>query len=576
MQPSRTIKPRHHRMDDERLARLAGAGDAAAFEALYDRHHAPLLAFCRHMLGSREDGEDALQQALVRAHTALMGGRAPDRVRPWLYAIARNRCLTMIAARREAAVPADDLEPAFDGLAAEVERRADLRELVADLGRLPDDQRAALVLAELGDLGHGDIARVIGCPPAKVKALVFQARTALIAERDARRTPCDEIRAQLETARAGVLRRGALRKHLRQCDPCAAYRAAVEGQRAGLAILLPVAPTAGLKLAVLAGAGGLGGGAEAAAAAASLAAGGAAAGGGGVAGGAGAGVAGSAGAGVAAGSAGAAGVAASAGAVKALAVKAVVVAALAAGGGEAVREIAHEEPAASAAAVRVEPAVEQAAVRPASSTSSAPIAEPGDAGAIAAGAGGDEPGAADDESGAAGGEPDAADDEPGHDDIGDASSALGDDPPAAAGRRARRVLAAAAAGDLRAVRRVRHRLRAADPAVARRVRRRLIRARLRAGLAPAVGVVLETRRERRRDRVAGDPELAPEPVGTVEPVATATPEPRPRRRRRPRPLPTPVPVPVPAAEPAPAVEPEPAATPAPEPVDESEATGQPG
>ena len=283
MQPSRTMKPRHHRMDDERLARLAGAGDAAAFEALYDRHHAPLLAFCRHMLGSREDGEDALQQAFVRAHKALAGGRAPDRVRPWLYAIARNRCLTLIAARREAAVPADDLEPSFDGLAAEVERRADLRELVADLGRLPDDQRAALVLAELGDLGHGDIARVIGCPPAKVKALVFQARTALIAERDARRTPCDEIRAQLETARAGVLRRGALRKHLRQCDPCAAYRVAVEGQRAGLAILLPVAPSAGLKLAVLVGAGGLGGGAEAAAAAASLAAGGAAAGGGGAA-----------------------------------------------------------------------------------------------------------------------------------------------------------------------------------------------------------------------------------------------------------------------------------------------------
>ena len=226
------------------------------------------------MLGSREDGEDALQQAFVRAHKALAGGRAPDRVRPWLYAIARNRCLTLIAARREAAVPADDLEPSFDGLAAEVERRADLRELVADLGRLPDDQRAALVLAELGDLGHRDIARVIGCPPAKVKALVFQARTALIAERDARRTPCDEIRAQLETARAGVLRRGALRKHLRLCDPCAAYRVAVEGQRAGLAILLPVAPSAGLKLAVLVGAGGLGGGAEAAAAAASLAAGG--------------------------------------------------------------------------------------------------------------------------------------------------------------------------------------------------------------------------------------------------------------------------------------------------------------
>ncbi len=261
----------HRRMDDERLAGLVGAGDADAFEALYDRHAAPLLAFCRHMLGNREDGEDALQQAFVRAHRALAGGRAPDRVRPWLYAIARNRCLTVLAARREAALPAEDLEPAFDGLAADVERRAELRELLADLARLPDDQREALVLAELGDLGHPDIARVLGCPPAKVKALVFQARTALIAERDARRTPCDEIRVVLETASGGVLRRGSLRRHLRQCDPCAAFRAAMERQRAGLAILLPVIPSAGLKAAVLGGAGGLGAGAETAGAAAALA-----------------------------------------------------------------------------------------------------------------------------------------------------------------------------------------------------------------------------------------------------------------------------------------------------------------
>src|SRR5829696_3812951 len=246
------------RQDDARLATLVGRGDAHAFELLYDRHHASLLAFCRHMLGNREDGEDALQQAFLRAHRALAGGRMPDRMRPWLFSIARNRCLTLIASRREAALPVDDLEPSFDGLAADVQRRADLRELVADLGRLPVDQREALVLAELGDFSHPDIARVIGCPAEKVKALVFQARTTLIADRDARLTPCDEIRPLLDTARAGLLRRAGLRRHLRQCDPCAAYRMAVEGQRRGLALVLPVAPSLGLKAAVLAAAGGLG------------------------------------------------------------------------------------------------------------------------------------------------------------------------------------------------------------------------------------------------------------------------------------------------------------------------------
>ena len=225
---------------DERLAARVRSGDDAAFEALYDRHHASLLAFCRHMLGNREDGEDALQQTFMRAHRALGAGRLPDAVRPWLFAIARNRCRTMLAARRDAAVPVDELEPAVDGLAEDVRRRAELRELVADLGRLPDDQREALVLFELGDLSHAEIAATMGCPAGKVKALVFQARTGLIAERDARETPCEQIRGQLEVARGGALRRGSLRRHLRQCEPCRSYGVAVTTQRANLARVLPV------------------------------------------------------------------------------------------------------------------------------------------------------------------------------------------------------------------------------------------------------------------------------------------------------------------------------------------------
>jgi RNA polymerase sigma factor (sigma-70 family) len=261
------LTPRRlHRLDDQRLAALVRAGDGAAFEALYDRHHASLLAFCRHMLSSREDGEDALQQTFLRAHAALRKGRPPQAVRPWLFAIARNRCRTLLAARLNSPAPADELEPAFDGLAEDVHRRAELRQLVTDLARLPEDQRGALVLYELGDLSHPEISSVLGCAPDKVKALVFQARSTLIADRDARDTPCASIREQLEVARAGALRRGALRRHLRQCEPCTAYRALVARQRAGLASILPVAPSIGLKAAILAGAGSSGTGGAAAAA----------------------------------------------------------------------------------------------------------------------------------------------------------------------------------------------------------------------------------------------------------------------------------------------------------------------
>ena len=262
----RSTSCRYGRLDDAPLAALVRKGDARAFEVLYDRHHAPLLAFCRHMLGSLEDGEDALQQTFLRAHRALSDRPPPDAVRPWLFAIARNRCRTLLAARRESAVVPEDFEPGFDGLAEDVGRRADLRELVHDLARLPEDQRAALVLFELGGSSHAEIARVLACPPAKVKALVFQARSTLIADRDARSTPCTAIREQLAAARGGMLRRGSLRRHLRQCAPCDAYRLAVAGQRDGLAAILPVLPTAGLKAGVLAAAGLSGGGGTAAAA----------------------------------------------------------------------------------------------------------------------------------------------------------------------------------------------------------------------------------------------------------------------------------------------------------------------
>src|SRR4051812_10356611 len=206
-------------LDDSLLSARVGAGDEAAFAALYDRHHRPLLSFCRHMLGNAQDGEDALQQTFVRAHAALVAGQVPDALRPWLFAIARNRCKTMLAARRDAYVPIEQVEPSYDGLADDVRRRADLRELVADLGRLPEGQREALVLFELGGLSQAEIASAIGVPAGKVKALVFQARMELTAERDARATPCTSIREQLAVARGGALRRGPLKRHLRQCEP---------------------------------------------------------------------------------------------------------------------------------------------------------------------------------------------------------------------------------------------------------------------------------------------------------------------------------------------------------------------
>jgi RNA polymerase sigma factor (sigma-70 family) len=241
---------------------LAFEGRDERFEEIFKRHHAPLLAYCRHMLGNREEAEDALQQAFLRAHRAFSRGTGPREVRPWLYAIARNCCLSAIAARRPVAA-LDDRQAALAGLSEQVHEREDLRELVSDIGRLPEAQRSALLLAELEDLDHRAIARVVGCPVSKVKALVFQARTTLIAQREARDASCQEIREQLATARGGELRRGPLRRHLSLCAGCRDFQSAVAAQRQSLALVLPVLPSAGLALRVLgathAGAGGASG-----------------------------------------------------------------------------------------------------------------------------------------------------------------------------------------------------------------------------------------------------------------------------------------------------------------------------
>jgi RNA polymerase sigma factor (sigma-70 family) len=246
---------------DDRLVEQVRRGNDDAFEAVYDRHHRGILAFCRHMLSSADEAEDAVQQTFISAYDAMRADARDIRLKAWLYAIARNRCLSILRARREQPAEIDDVPTA--GLSEEVQQRADLRELLRDLRELPVDQRAALVLSEVGGLSHAEVGAVLGCEVAKVKSLVFQARSSLIETRKARDIPCHEIREQLATLTGGALRRGPLRRHIRACEGCAEFRDEVMRQRKALAAVLPVVPTVGLKGSLLAsiGVGGGGGGA---------------------------------------------------------------------------------------------------------------------------------------------------------------------------------------------------------------------------------------------------------------------------------------------------------------------------
>jgi len=207
------------------------------------------------MLGSQDEAEDAVQQAFVSAHRDMQRNARELNFKPWLYTVARNRCLSMLRARREQASELSEGELSTAGLQDEVEQRSDLRELVADVQRLPEEQRAALVLSEVGDLSHREVAEVLGVQPLAVKGLVFRARSALIERRDARNTDCQEIREELSVAKGGALRRSHLRYHLEGCPSCAAYLEEVRRQRKLLGLALPVVPTLALHDSVMASAG---------------------------------------------------------------------------------------------------------------------------------------------------------------------------------------------------------------------------------------------------------------------------------------------------------------------------------
>jgi RNA polymerase sigma factor (sigma-70 family) len=235
---------------DERLVSLVRresmGTSAAAFEALYERHVRGLLSFCVYMLGSRDDAEDAVQAAFAAAHRSLRSSRREVTVRPWLFAIARNECIDIIRKRR----PTVELngEPATTGDPVKtLALREEVRGIVEDVHRLPERQRAALVLAEVDGLSQAEIGGVLGVRAEQVKAYVYQARENLLSERGAREADCAEIREQLAVSRGPALRRARIRRHTRMCDGCRAYAESVGHQRRQLSALIPVTPTFALK-----------------------------------------------------------------------------------------------------------------------------------------------------------------------------------------------------------------------------------------------------------------------------------------------------------------------------------------
>lgn len=173
--------------DDELLQRFRG-GDTVAFEELIDRYNRSIYNFALRMLSNRDDAEDAAQQTFIQAFESLPGTRPDVPLRPWLFQVARNKCIDLIRRRRTVplSVPQGDDEqveidpPDRRPRPEELYERVELQQILQDaIDELPMRTRAVVVMRYVGELTFAEIGESLGLPENTVKTLFQRAKPQL-------------------------------------------------------------------------------------------------------------------------------------------------------------------------------------------------------------------------------------------------------------------------------------------------------------------------------------------------------------------------------------------------------------
>lgn len=266
-----SVTPRRNE-EDARLVADFRAGDELAFEAIVARHRTRLLAFARSILRSRPDAaEDVVQEALMRAHRALLRDDRPVMLGPWLAKLTRNCALDEISRVKADMVSFEDSPAAQaalvdrDSPSVVHERRTNVRTMLEGIATLPDEQRHALLRREVDGASHADIASELGISGAASRALVSRARDNLAKRGEALEARCSDVQDELLRAyRTGRRASAHAYRHLAGCKRCRAYRGQLRAMRGALHALHPggllILGAAAAKLG-LAGKGALGAGA---------------------------------------------------------------------------------------------------------------------------------------------------------------------------------------------------------------------------------------------------------------------------------------------------------------------------
>lgn len=242
LRPPRAAPRRLLRLrSDGSLGERFAAGDEGAFAVLYERHRPSVLAVCIAVLGSRHDAEDAAQEAFA-ALAVQLRTRPPRELRAWLVRVARNAAIDL-SRRRRVKPLAGELEAEAGSAGSGIS--AELDSVLAGIRLLPESQRTALLMRELAGHSYQEIATMLHTDEEGVRGLIARARTGLRGYREASELPCATVRAALAEEQDGRRREKTVRRHVRGCPSCQAYREALRSDARALRALVPT-PAAGV------------------------------------------------------------------------------------------------------------------------------------------------------------------------------------------------------------------------------------------------------------------------------------------------------------------------------------------
>ncbi|HZE06095.1 MAG TPA: sigma-70 family RNA polymerase sigma factor, partial [Solirubrobacteraceae bacterium] len=227
---------------DAALAERFAAGEDAAFAVLYERHRASVLAVCMGILGCRHDAEDAAQEVFA-ALAMTLRDRPPHELRAWLLRVARNAAIDSARRRRPRAAAVELSDPG-DGPDAGI--KAELDSVLTGIRELPASQRTALLMRELAGHSYQEIATILEIEEEAVRGLIARARIGLRNLREAAELPCASARAALAAEPDGRRRDTVVRRHLRHCVSCQAYRKGLRSDARALRCLDASVPAGGL------------------------------------------------------------------------------------------------------------------------------------------------------------------------------------------------------------------------------------------------------------------------------------------------------------------------------------------